>query len=39
MASPALEKAQASGLDEVRDALMSHWPRAGSPPLLSSHPF
>lgn len=42
MASPALAKAQAAGLAELRDALMSHWPRAGStppPPPLSSHPF
>lgn len=30
MASPALAKAQAAGLAELRDALMSHWPRAGS---------
>lgn len=29
-ASPVLEKAQASGLVEVRDTLRSHWPRAGS---------
>lgn len=32
MASPALAKAQAAGLAELRDALMSHWPRAGSTP-------
>lgn len=50
MASPALAKAQAAGLAELRDALMSHWPRAGSTPppatLITSflgergcHPF